>query len=171
MSCDRCAALEEEIAWLRQRLGEQEDGDVGARLRKLLGLSPNETWILRRLYATKGFVSAGDIEDALGSTPLSIRANVSRLRMKMGDGETIENLRLYGYSLTPLGREIVNRALEAGAAPAWRRQHTAPYPWTPSRVTELRQYRRLGLSFGEISRKMTTTRAAVAGACYRYDLA
>lgn len=124
--CERCAELEERVAWLESELGLQRDAERAALLRARLGLTPAEGAFLMRLYSASGrLVTIAQLGDALpprddgdvrDDTNL-IRTYVCRVRAKLGDGALLTE-RALGYRLSRTGLEAVRALLEPTAVAA-----------------------------------------------------
>lgn len=121
--CDRCAALEDEVAWLKSELGLVVQQSDSYRQRRAIGLSPSEYYVARLLYdqRKRDFVSAWVLIDGL--EPLSSSENVSsntlkvylsRIRRRLGGKDTILSVWSHGYRMSESGAAAYEKAL-AGA--------------------------------------------------------
>lgn len=113
--CDRCAELEERVAWLESELGLREAADIAERLRRAFMRTDAPDAKARGcarfigvLYAAKGrVVTYEQILEAIpphdgGSDERSsnlLPVLASRSRRLLGDG--VRNVRSVGYRLTP----------------------------------------------------------------------
>lgn len=119
--CARCEELEEENRALRRELSYELDRSKLDRLRSSLGMSPCELSVLWSLYSANGRVVSPAALDALipaeenPDRDLQVfKVWVNRIRKRLG-AKAIETHWGRGYSLTDLGRLLVNEALEAPA--------------------------------------------------------
>ena len=117
--CDRCAALEDEIAYLKGELGWMRVRAADERRRAALGMTPIEQKLLDILYAMRGqdFTHIGLLMDALeeagtqGATNNLLKVHMHRVRKKLGGKDTVLNLFGYGYRLSALGVTAYEKAL------------------------------------------------------------
>jgi DNA-binding response OmpR family regulator len=119
--CERCAELEERVAWLESELGIRDDAELGEHLRQRMGLTPAEGHMLMRLYLAHGkIVTTAQLEDAIPpfdpTAPRDsnvVRVYVSRLRRKLGIGRgAIKSAWGRGYSLSAEAACIVGSVLD-----------------------------------------------------------
>lgn len=114
--CERCAQLEEELAWLK---GERDIEVSLSRvdlMRRRFRLEPAGARLLLTLYDAQGRVVPHlALEEACSRDPdmvasNSLKVHVHRARNALGDG-VIETAPGMGYRMTPLGRARVYQAL------------------------------------------------------------
>ncbi len=123
--CDRCAQLEEEIAWLRSELGLQQRAD---QIEKIKALFP--TWshdrtsrpqcaeLLMALYNAKGRpVTHAQLAERVSAPTAreercmeAVKVWVYGVRNTLGY-DTISNVRGFGYKLTENGMARIAQAL------------------------------------------------------------
>lgn len=106
MTCARCEAMQEEVAYLRSELGLQLDATRLAALRREFGLSEHKARMVLVLFNAKGrVVSNAQLEDALPCkyreerSSNFINATLSQLRRQIGK-ESIENVFGSGYRIS-----------------------------------------------------------------------
>jgi hypothetical protein len=143
MTCEHCLELKEEIAWLRQRLGEQEDLELLHRLRTLFGFSPAEARLAQRLYQAKGIVSHGALEDVVHADPSrdydrgNLNTVMKRVRDKLGGYSSVDRAPCIGYVLSVKGRETIDAALRDNQPPPYSKPDRRYRPWTTRELKEL----------------------------------
>lgn len=117
--CDRCAELEEEIAFLKSELGEARAGEAGHDARKALGLRPGHMALALRLYRAKGhLVTKWQCEEAI---PLKWAAEdrvskivdvyICQIRAALGR-DAVETVWGQGYRLSAKGLALMAAAVE-----------------------------------------------------------
>lgn len=111
---ERIAELEEEVAYLRRELNLQDDADRMDRLRRAFRLTPYEAKALERLRSTHPRpLAAWRLTDTPTENETAMgRVYVCRLRHKLGK-QAIRVDWGIGYTLSPEGVEMVDRALSA----------------------------------------------------------
>ena len=112
--CPNCAALQDEVDYLRLIVAEHRAAHETLSLFHL-GLTPQEAAIIQYLGSLRGrFASCGDIADKVGSKSNDprqlIAVRMNRLRRVFGP-DAIENVWAYGYRLTPIGQAKLHEAL------------------------------------------------------------
>lgn len=118
MSCEHCAELAEEVAWLRSELGLQEEASEVHRLELSLDLPRQLARLVLRLYRINGRVLPRAQADEMFGTLAGheeyisniTSVHISRLRKRIGF-DSITSVYGNGYCLTKRGREIVRDAL------------------------------------------------------------
>lgn len=121
MTCERCADLEEQIAWLKSELGLTQDTSAVHALRGRFKIDPQQARLLLTLYEAHGRTlttvflheAISSREHTYGSKLVHVR--VMRLRKVLGK-EAIETLYGLGYRLSAEGRDRVSLALGRLAA-------------------------------------------------------
>jgi len=124
MTCPHCAALEEEIAYLKDELALTRSKDVVDRLRRHFRLSGQQATVLAALYNARGrclqqwFLEeiAPPVADK-ERQPKHMQVQICNIRNKVGKG-AIETVWGAGYRITDLGRLLCEEALEARAMAA-----------------------------------------------------
>lgn len=119
--CDRCAALEREVARLQFALDQKVRADVLGRVREGLGVTMHGARVLMILYRTPGrAVTHADLLKALPSRYTKsadgnrsehyLRVAIYQLRREVGPG-VIETVRGKGYFLSPHGADVLRAAM------------------------------------------------------------
>lgn len=130
--CDRCAELEERVAWLESELGLRVDADEIYVLQRAFGLAPGEAHLVRALYAARGrtlthlqildaIPSPGGLEDRSFT---NINTLICRVRKGLGR-DAIITVWGRGYQISPIGAERIRSVLNAARA-----ANGAPMPTT-----------------------------------------
>lgn len=118
MICDRCAALEERVAWLEGELGLRVDASQIQALCQAFGLSPGAAHLVRALHGGRGravthlqLLEAIPSPDRLADRSLSnVNTLVCRARKGLGQ-DSIANVWGRGYRLTDVGMDRVSAIL------------------------------------------------------------
>jgi len=115
--CERCAELEEEVAFLKRTLrGEVQDA---AQLRLAFHTTPIETAILNALYTRKGKVLSKDqlwvimwpSGNESAQSEVNMRVCIHRLRKKLGSKDSILSSWGHGWALSPDGIKRIESVL------------------------------------------------------------
>lgn len=176
--CDRCAALEEEVTYLRERLGDQLNKDIVRILMKTFGVTHGEGSVITALFQARGALTSayalGDLVRLDHSRTYdgnTVQVFIMRVRQKT-DRDFIVTYPRVGYALSDAARLAVAEALRADAAAATAAE---PIPikvsttWDARRLGELsRLHFKEGLYFSECARRMKVSRNAVISAANRY---
>lgn len=125
--CDRCAELEEQVAWLKSELGMRPAVSATYALARALRITPGVAKMLAALHSAKGnFLSTYRLLDVTATPgrederdPNLVKVGVWRIRQAMGRGAIIT---CYGkgYQLSDEGMAKVSailRPLDTPAAP------------------------------------------------------
>lgn len=113
--CDRCAVLEEQIAYLKHELGQVADLNVSARLHERFGLTPQGAAILQVLHQSGRVINALRLAELMGShsdCENIVSVQVSRVRKKVGR-DAVTTVWGRGYSIGPAGSAAVEAARAA----------------------------------------------------------
>lgn len=124
--CNRCAELENEIAWLKDELKHVDNSKI-ARIQKIkqhFKVTPSGAHILLALYEAKRSLMTAELDDAVPQTwtvPTrldpeyrgvnTIRVQIYRVRATIGKNLFPRTNRWNGYALSDAGREAVKAAL------------------------------------------------------------
>ena len=120
MSCERCAQLEEEVAYLKSELGIAQDGDAVLALKMRFGMTPNTARFLLRLYRANGrVVTRNVLEDTLmhvtetyeGYSDFT-KVYAHRARNALGH-DTLVTVRGVGYAMSPSGLKRIGDTIDA----------------------------------------------------------
>lgn len=177
MMCDRCAALEDELAYLRDRLADRLSADLLRVLYKTFGLPTSEAKLVAALFQARGVVPYADLERRLitdhveeYADPNTAHVFVYRIRKRLGV-DFVDTVRTQGFALSDRARlaiaNAINADTEARTATDIVVRHFAPH-WTDEIVQQLQDIRRQGLSYAECAARFGVTRGAVAGAIHRH---
>jgi hypothetical protein len=178
--CVRCASLEDEVAYLRERLAERLDADLVRILAKTFGLTVGQARVVAFLFRARTLVPLFDLEDACRGDHAAehsysgnlISAFVYQIRRKAGRGFVV-TYRGAGMGLSDEARRLIAEAVRADTeartavipAPVprekWQRQ------WSDGDVALLRLYRDQGLTYPKIAKKFGVTRSAIGGVITR----
>lgn len=176
--CDRCAALEDEVTYLRERLGDRLDADIVRILTKTFRFTSYESRVIAILYKARGLVRTYELETAARddhTRDYALSANtvavmVSRIRKKVGHA-FLQTIRAHGFALSDDARLAIARAIEADKQ-ARTAEDIVVTPicktWTPQAVGKLAQMRRQGWTYAECARAFKVSRNAAIGAGNRY---
>jgi DNA-binding response OmpR family regulator len=114
MTCPHCAAMQEELAWLRSELGLQRSTDQLVAIGETFGLTLAEAQLVHALFRANGRVVHRAVLLEAMPSPYGLQerdlkqvnAIVCRIRKAMGDN-AIENIRGLGYRLAALTAERI----------------------------------------------------------------
>lgn len=118
--CNRCADLEEQVAWLKSELGLSVERTDVDKVRRAFGLRPNEAWIVLRLAKAGGrVVSYEQLLDEMPSLTgnddrhkSNISTHICRIRSKT-DRHGVETARSVGLRIGPWLAERLPQVLAA----------------------------------------------------------
>lgn len=173
--CGRCEELEDEVTWLRERVGEQINEDLLGSLRVAFGVTGGEARLLATLFQAATFLSrdvltesvkidqAADVESRL------VDVLVLRARKRLGRG-AIETIRGAGYRLSSTGRQQIIDALLGNPSTAPNTDYiTERYRkvWSDETVLEIARLRRQHASYGQIGAVFGVSRSTIASVCRR----
>lgn len=146
--CSRCADLEEEVAYYKALLGEQEDLARIEDLRLRLRLSPQAVRVLDRLYGARGrLVAFATLRDALSGDGDEISDKhlfvlITAIRKALGGRYAVETVERAGYRLANVG---IGRVTQVLTDVSWadkyqfdRRRPRKGRPITDDMVREIR---------------------------------
>jgi DNA-binding response OmpR family regulator len=111
--CDRCAELEEEVAYWKGEAGAMRDQDLLAALRRKSGLTGRQAQLLEALWRRRGRPTRRERllemieDDDRGLTLVSVIA--SQVRQKLGRDAILTEFGL-GYVIGPSGLAAVEAA-------------------------------------------------------------
>lgn len=176
--CDRCEALQEEVSYLRERLGEQLNKDLVRVMMKTFGVTHGEGSVIVALFQARGALMSGY---ALGDTVRldhsrtydsnTVQVFIMRVRQKTSPDFIVTYPRV-GYALSDAARLAIVEAIKADTVAATAAE---PVPlkvgvtWDARRIGELsRLHFKKGLYFSECARIMKISRNACIGAANRY---
>lgn len=181
-ACDRCAALEDEVAYLRLRLADRLNADLVRILIESFALSPIESRMVAALYQARAMMpvfdlelvvkSDGNADYGLHSNPVSVF--LCRIRAKVG-ADFITTIRGQGLTLGDRARRLIAEAVERDRQVL--QPEASPLPpnvgttevWTRDRRRKLHRLLRLdGVSYDVAAVALRTTRGSVASAARRF---